>query len=98
VVHTKGWRPLQSRGRYEAPLFDIAATGHALSGKKEDVTALRQYLEKLSTGVAAGIGAGKSLAEIQQSLSFPEYKAWERYDAQPKIHIAQVYATMKGTN
>ena len=78
--------------------FDIAATGHALSGRKEDVTALRQYLEKLSTGVAAGIGAGKSLTEIQQSLSFPEYKAWERYDAQPKIHIAQVYATMKGTN
>jgi hypothetical protein len=52
----------------------------------------------LSTGVAAGIGAGKSLTEIQQSLSFPEYKAWERYDAQPKIHIAQVYATMKGNN
>ena len=77
--------------------FDIAATGHALSGRKEDVTPLRQYLEELSTGVAAGIAAGKSVQEIQQSLTFDKYKAWERYDAQPKIHIAQVDATMKGS-
>jgi glyoxylase-like metal-dependent hydrolase (beta-lactamase superfamily II) len=78
--------------------FDIAATGHAVSGRKEDVTAMRQYFEELATGVAAGIGAGKSLKEIQQSLSWDKYKAWERYPAQPPIHIAQVYATMKGSN
>lgn len=50
-------------------------------------------LEELSAGVAASIGAGKSLAAIQRSLTFEKYKARERYDAQPKIHMAQVYAT-----
>jgi len=78
--------------------FDIAATGHAVSGKKEDVTAMRQYFEELAAGVAAGIGAGKSLKEIQQSLTWDKYKSWERYPAQPPIHIAQVYETMKGSN
>lgn len=78
--------------------FDIAATGHALSGKKADVTAMRQYFEELSAGVAAGIAAGKSVKEIQQSLTWDKYKGWERYGVQPQIHIAQVYATMKGSN
>ncbi len=77
--------------------FDIAATGHALSGRKEDVTALRQYLEELSAGVAAGIAAGRSLPEIQKSLTLDKYKAWERYDTNRATHIAQVYATMKGS-
>lgn len=77
--------------------FDIAATGHALAGTKADITALRQYLEELATGVAAGIGAGKTVKEIQQSLTWDKYKAWERYDVQPQIHIAQVYATIKGS-
>lgn len=77
--------------------FDIAATGHAQSGKKEDVTALRQYLEELSTGVAGGIAAGKSVTEIQQALNLEKYKVWERYGAQRPIHIAQVYATMRGS-
>jgi glyoxylase-like metal-dependent hydrolase (beta-lactamase superfamily II) len=78
--------------------FDIAATGHALPGRKEDVIALRQYLEDLSTGVAAGIAAGRTLQQIQQSLTLEKYKDWERYEQQRPLHIAQVYATMKGTS
>jgi glyoxylase-like metal-dependent hydrolase (beta-lactamase superfamily II) len=78
--------------------FDIAATGHAVSGTKADVTALRQYFEELATGVGAGVGAGKSVKEIQQSLTWDKYKAWERYGVQPQIHIAEVYATLKGSN
>ena len=77
--------------------FDIAATGHALSGRKQDVVELRQYLEELSVGVAAGIGAGRSLADIQKTLTLDKYKAWERYDTNRTAHIAQVYATMMGT-
>jgi glyoxylase-like metal-dependent hydrolase (beta-lactamase superfamily II) len=76
--------------------FDIAATGHALAGRKEDVVALRQYLEDLSTGVAAGIAAGRTLQQIQQTLMLDKYKDWERYEQQRPAHIAQVYATMKG--
>jgi glyoxylase-like metal-dependent hydrolase (beta-lactamase superfamily II) len=76
--------------------FDVLATGHALAGKKEDVTALRGYFEELSAGVTAGIAAGKSLPEIQKSLTWDKYKGWERWDVQPQIHIAQVYGTIKG--
>jgi uncharacterized protein (DUF1501 family)/glyoxylase-like metal-dependent hydrolase (beta-lactamase superfamily II) len=78
--------------------FDVAATGHALAGKKADIVALRQYLEELANGVAAGVAAGKSLKEIQDSLTFEKYKDWERYGVQPQIHIGQVYATLKGSN
>lgn len=76
--------------------FDHAATGHALAGTKKDAAALLQYLEDLSAGVAAGIGAGRSLPEIQKSLTLDAYKGWERYDMLREQHIAQVYGTLKG--
>jgi glyoxylase-like metal-dependent hydrolase (beta-lactamase superfamily II) len=77
--------------------FDIAATGHALSGKKADIVELRQYLEELSRGVAAGVGAGQSLKDIQSTLNWDKYKTWERFGVQPQIHIAQVYEGLTGT-
>lgn len=76
--------------------FDIAATGHAMSGTKKDMAALLQYLEDISTGVAAGIGAGRSLQDIQKSLTLDAYKDWDRYDTLRETHIAQVYRTMRG--
>jgi glyoxylase-like metal-dependent hydrolase (beta-lactamase superfamily II) len=77
--------------------FDHAATGHALAGTKKDAVALLQYLEDLSTGVAAGIAAGRSLPDIQKTLTLDTYKGWDRYDMLREGHIAQVYRTMKGT-
>jgi glyoxylase-like metal-dependent hydrolase (beta-lactamase superfamily II) len=77
--------------------FEHAATGHALMGTKKDAAMSLQYLEDLSTGVAAGIGAGRSLQEIQKSLTLDAYKGFERWDTHRTIHIAQVYALMKGT-
>jgi hypothetical protein len=77
--------------------YDHALTGHALAGTKKDALASQQYLEDLSTGVAAGIAAGRSLAEIQKSLLLEAYKGFERWDTHREEHIATVYATMKGT-
>ena len=77
--------------------FEHAATGHALMGTKKDAAMSLQYLEDLSTGVAAGIGAGRSLQEIQKSLTLDAYKGFERWDTHRTIHIAQVYALIKGT-
>jgi glyoxylase-like metal-dependent hydrolase (beta-lactamase superfamily II) len=87
---------IQALRTVEALEFDIAATGHALSGTRQDVVALREYLEELSQSVAAGVGAGRTLEELQKSLTFDKYKAWERWETQPRIHIAQVYATLTG--
>jgi glyoxylase-like metal-dependent hydrolase (beta-lactamase superfamily II) len=76
--------------------FDHALTGHALSGAKKDAADLLRYLEDISTGVAAGIAAGRSLPEIQKSLTLDAYKGFERWDTNREAHIAAVYATFKG--
>jgi glyoxylase-like metal-dependent hydrolase (beta-lactamase superfamily II) len=77
--------------------FDHALTGHALAGTKKDAADLLRYLEEISTGVAAGIAAGRSLAEIQKTLTLDAFKSWERWDTTREAHIASVYATFKGT-
>ena len=77
--------------------FQHALTGHALAGTKQDAMDSLRYLQDLSTGVAAGIAAGRSLAEIQKTLTLDAYKGFERWDTTREAHIAQVYATFKGT-
>ena len=77
--------------------FEHALTGHALAGTRRDAEAALRYLEDISTGVAAGIGAGKSLAEIQKTLTLDAYKEWDRYAMLRTEHIAQVYRTLKGS-
>jgi hypothetical protein len=57
-----------------------------------------QYLIDISKGVAAGVGAGRSLAEIQKTLTLDAYKGFERWDTIREAHIAAVYATMAGTS
>jgi glyoxylase-like metal-dependent hydrolase (beta-lactamase superfamily II) len=77
--------------------FDHAATGHALMGTKKDAAQALQYLEDLANGVAAGIAAGRSLADIQKSLTLEAYKGFDRWDTHRAAHIAQVYETIKGS-
>jgi glyoxylase-like metal-dependent hydrolase (beta-lactamase superfamily II) len=77
--------------------FEHALTGHALAGTKKDAQALQQYLEDLSTGVAAGVAAGRSLAEIQKTLTLAAYKGMERWDTNREAHIAAVYETLRGS-
>lgn len=77
--------------------FDQAATGHALSGTRQDVEALRQYLEDISAAVATEVAAGRSLEETQERVMLEAYTDWDRYDTNLQGHIAQIYATLKGT-
>jgi glyoxylase-like metal-dependent hydrolase (beta-lactamase superfamily II) len=76
--------------------FEHALTGHALAGTKKDAADSLRYLEDISKGVAAGVGAGRSLAEIQKSLTLDAYKGFERWDTTREAHIEAVYATMRG--
>jgi glyoxylase-like metal-dependent hydrolase (beta-lactamase superfamily II) len=77
--------------------FEHALTGHALAGTKKDALESQRYLEEISTGVAAGVGAGRSLAEIQKSLTLDTFKSFERWDTVREGHIAAIYATLKGS-
>ena len=76
--------------------FDHALTGHALSGTKKDALMTLQYFEDLAAGVASGIGAGRSLQEIQKTLTLDNYKGFERWDTHRTVHIAYVYESLKG--
>jgi glyoxylase-like metal-dependent hydrolase (beta-lactamase superfamily II) len=78
--------------------FEHALTGHALSGTKKDAGESLRYLQELSTGVAAGVAAGRSLAEIQTTLTLDSFKGFERWDTVRTNHIAAVYATLRGTS
>jgi glyoxylase-like metal-dependent hydrolase (beta-lactamase superfamily II) len=77
--------------------FEHALTGHALSGTKQDAMQSLQYLLDISKGVAAGIAAGRPLAEIQKTLTLDAYKGFERWDTIREAHIAAVYATIAGS-
>ena len=77
--------------------FEHALTGHALSGTKKDSVESQRYLEDIAKGVAAGVAAGRSLAEIQKTLTLDAYKGFERWDTVREAHIEAVYATMRGT-
>ena len=56
--------------------FDFVATGHGPVGTWEDVTAWRDYMEKLRDQVAAGIAAGHSVEEMQRNIDMEEYSHW----------------------
>jgi hypothetical protein len=43
------------------------------------------------------VAAGRSLAEIQKTLTLDAYKGFERWDTIREAHIAAVYATMAGS-
>jgi glyoxylase-like metal-dependent hydrolase (beta-lactamase superfamily II) len=77
--------------------YEHALTGHALAGTKKDAMQSQQYLLDISKGVAAGVAAGRSLAEIQKSLTLDAYKGFERWDTIREAHIAAVYATIGGS-
>ena len=59
--------------------YDHVATGHGPVGTVDDITAWRLYFEALQAAVEAGIAAGQSLEEMQQSIEIPEYSHWNGY-------------------
>jgi glyoxylase-like metal-dependent hydrolase (beta-lactamase superfamily II) len=59
--------------------FDILAPGHGELGKKDDVRAMRVYLEELREQVAQYLRAGKSVDEIKQMVTMDKYAGWGNY-------------------
>ena len=60
--------------------FDHVATGHGPVGNVDDITDWRLYFEALEAAVAAAIGAGQSLEEMQQTIEIPDYSHWAGYN------------------
>ena len=60
--------------------FQFVATGHGPVGDWEDVSAWREYLEKLRDAVATGIATGQTLEDMQRDITMDEYSDWEGFD------------------
>ena len=59
--------------------FEIFAPGHGNVGVKADATDARVYMETLRAHVLAGLKAGKSEAELTETVTMDDYKDWAAY-------------------
>lgn len=75
----------------EAQDFDIAAPGHGALTDKAHVTLFREYLEELRDRVAAGIAAGQTVEELQESIYMDAYRDWISYDEFRISNIVDMY-------
>ena len=62
---------------------------------KGDVSEGRQYFEDLRTAVSQGMAAGKSLAEVKESVLLEKYKDWAHYEQLRKDNIEAAYLNLK---
>jgi glyoxylase-like metal-dependent hydrolase (beta-lactamase superfamily II) len=79
----------------EALDFDVLAPGHGSLFAKRDVTEAREFFEDLRADVEAGMRAGKSLQELQQTLLLPKYKGWANYERLRAANITAAYHNLK---
>ena len=79
----------------EAMDFDILAPGHGALGGKADVADHRHYLETLRDQVKAGMAAGKSVEELKQTVTMPEYASWGMYKEWRELNVAGMYRLLQ---
>jgi glyoxylase-like metal-dependent hydrolase (beta-lactamase superfamily II) len=70
--------------------FKFVATGHGPVGTVKDVTAWREYFDKLRAAVAAGIAAGQTLEQMQRNIKMAEYSQWDGFDWVP-LNVLGMY-------
>jgi glyoxylase-like metal-dependent hydrolase (beta-lactamase superfamily II) len=85
-----GWMTAIGKAEKMAASFKFVATGHGPVGTVKDITAWREYFEKLRTQVAAGIKAGQTLEQMQQSIKMAEYSKWDGFDWVP-LNVLGMY-------
>lgn len=67
--------------------FEIFAPGHGNVGVKADATDARVYMEDLRAQVLAGLKAGKSEAELVETVTMDDYKDWGSYDSWRGLNV-----------
>lgn len=71
--------------------YDVVAPGHGPIGSKADVDHSTQYLVDLLAAVRAGIEAGQSLEEMQESILMEDYSDYAQRDAWMQMNIQGAY-------
>jgi glyoxylase-like metal-dependent hydrolase (beta-lactamase superfamily II) len=85
-----GWMTAIKKAETMAGGFKFVATGHGPVGTVKDITAWRQYFEKLQSAVAAGLKSGQTLEQMQASITMAEYKGWDGFDWVP-LNVLGMY-------
>ena len=80
----------------EALGADIVIPGHGQVGTTADVVDHRHYVEELRDAIAAGIAAGRSLAQLQESITLEDYRDWASFDAWRAPNIEGMYNMLRG--
>jgi len=86
---------IRSLRTVEALDFDIFSGGHGALAAPEDVTANREFFEDLVAAVSEGMTQGRSLAELQETLLFEQYRGWNGYAARRAPTIASAYHNLR---
>ncbi len=71
---TASWIGVLARAEALAP--KIVLPGHGLVGGAELLVAQRRYLEDVRAAVAAGLEAGKTLADVKATVDLPAWTRW----------------------
>lgn len=79
----------------EALDFDIVAGGHGrVTFDKQGVTDTRIFFEDLKAAVEAGMQAGMSLAEMQDTIRLEQYADWVNYDRLLRDNIEAAFMNL----
>ena len=78
---------IESVRKAESLDFDVLAPGHGALGRKEDLRALRGYLEELREQVLGYLREGKSVDEIKQLVTMEKYSGWGNYKNYLSLNI-----------
>ena len=73
----------------------MLAPGHGAVFARRDVVEAREFFEDLRAQVAAGMASGKSLDELQKTITLEKYKSWAYYERLRASNIAAAYANLK---
>lgn len=81
----------------EALDFDILAGGHGPLGDAESAAEAAAYLETLRSAVREGLGAGKTVEELQAELTLDDYAEWEGYADWRALNIEGMAGFLKAS-
>jgi glyoxylase-like metal-dependent hydrolase (beta-lactamase superfamily II) len=85
---------IDSIKRLETLDFDIVVGSHWEAGTKADVVEFRQYLEDLRAAVDAGIRQGRSVQELQKTITLDKYKHFVGYPMQLPAMVESAYLSL----
>ena len=86
---------IDSVKKVEAIDFEIFSASHGAMGTKQDVTDHRLYMEDLIAGVREGIEAGRSVEELQATITMDAYQDWREFDRFRAENVAGMYTILK---